>query len=232
MSLLLNSTEPPLIQYIHEQSKSKFPDLFGSKVIDLLECILDCEKDVTVDIDSGGWCYIKGEYKVYGKYLSEKLCRNFGQNPLTLDQQRKLQNLLFNLACVRNDIHFETLRNYEISDDFRGGLYELNRLLRHKDVCYQKCYGHRYGKSSHIIIKVDLKCRKELAPVELLLELLKEQPYEDNEEESFPGAHTVQDPSPDLELKLQIEKGKPSRKGRKRRGTVYKYLILQKHTDS
>jgi hypothetical protein len=223
--LLLYSNEPPLIQYIHEQSKSKFPVLFGSKVIDLLECIWVCEKDITVDIDSGGWCYIKGEYNVYGTFFSKILCGNFGQNPLTLDQQRTLQNLLLILTCYRNKVHFKRLRDYEITYDFRGDLYELNRLLRYKDVCYD-C---TYRKSSYLIFKVDLKCRKELAPVELLLELPKEQPYEDNEEKFGPGAHTVQDPSPDLELKLQIEKGKPSWK---RRGPVYEYLIRQKHTDS
>jgi hypothetical protein len=47
--------------------------------------------------------------------------------------------------------------------------------------------------------------QKELAPVELLVELLKEHSYDDSEEESAPGAHTVQDPSPDFELKLQTD---------------------------
>jgi hypothetical protein len=58
----------------------------------------------------------------------------------------------------------------------------------------------------NVTFKVDLNCRKELAPVELLVELLKEQSYkhDDNEDETAPEAHTVQDPSPDLEPKLKM----------------------------
>jgi hypothetical protein len=52
-----------------------------------------------------------------------------------------------------------------------------------------------------LTFKVDLKCRKELAPVELLLELFNEQSYE-----CALGAHTAEDPSPNLQLKLEIER--------------------------
>jgi hypothetical protein len=41
------------------QNKSKCPDLLGSKIIDLLESIPDYKKDITVNIDSRGWCYVK-----------------------------------------------------------------------------------------------------------------------------------------------------------------------------
>jgi hypothetical protein len=86
-----------------------------------------------------------------------------------------------------------------------------------------------YGEGVHQMFKADLKCRKELAIVELLLELLKGLSYVDNEDESAPGTHTVQDPSHEFELGLQIER----RTSRWKRGTVvYKYLIQQKHTDS
>jgi hypothetical protein len=226
--LLIKRIEPRLIQDIYVQSKSKFPDLFGSKVIDLLECILDCEKDITVNTDSGGWCYMKGEYKLYGMYPSEILCWTFVRKPLTLDQQSEFQLMLWKLASSRNESHLQMLKNYEVSDDFRGGLYELNRLLCHKDVSYQNRYYFAYRAASYIIIKVDLKCRKELAPVELL-ELLKEQSYEDIEEEDAPGAHTVPDSSPDLELQIEIEEGRP---WFRRRDSLCKFLIRQKHTDS
>jgi hypothetical protein len=60
----------------------------------------------------------------------------------------------------------------------------------------------------------------ELAPVKLLPELRKEQSYE---------AHTAQDPGPDLELNLQIERGTrhidPCR-------VLYECVIQQRHTNS
>jgi hypothetical protein len=54
--------ERPSIQLIGARKKSEFPVLFGIKFIDFLESIPDCKKDITVNMDSGGWCYIKGEY--------------------------------------------------------------------------------------------------------------------------------------------------------------------------
>jgi hypothetical protein len=56
---------------------------------------------------------------------------------------------------------------------------------------------------TYLTLKVNMKCRRELAPVEVLLESLKEQSYEDNKEESAPGAHAAQEASPDLQLKVQ-----------------------------
>jgi hypothetical protein len=187
---LLKSIEQPLIKYICTHSNTKFPVLFGSKVIDLLECIWVCEKDITVDIDSGGWCYIKGEYKVEGIHPSQILCCTFGPEPLTLDQQIMLQNILWDLARSRNKVHLVIPMCYEIIDDFPGGLHELNPY-RIKDVSFHGYHRKLYAQAAYIIFKVDLKCRKDLTPVELLRELPKEQPYEDNEEESSPGAHTV-----------------------------------------
>jgi hypothetical protein len=81
----------------------------------------------------------------------------------------------------------------------------------------------------HLTFKVDLKCRKELTPVELLPELFKEQPYEDNTDESAPGAHTEHYPRPDLELRLQIKRSSSLRYP----GTaLYEYLLRHRHTDS
>jgi hypothetical protein len=85
-----------------------------------------------------------------------------------------------------------------------------------------------WGENNDVTFKVDLKCRTEQAPVELLVELLKEQSYEDNEEESAPGAHREQGPSPEFELKLEIETGGNRCR---HRTTVDRYLIRHRHTE-
>jgi hypothetical protein len=174
------------------QNNSKCPDLFGSKVIDLLESIPGCKKDITVNIDSGGWCYIKGEYKLRARCSLILPDGASGKKPLTIKQQADLHNTLLCLAKSRHDFeNMWTIRYYRIyflilCDHLRGtgmesGIYDV--------------------ESDEIIFKVYLKCRRELAPVELLVELLKEEAYE-----SAPGPHTAQDPSPNLELKLVIER--------------------------
>jgi hypothetical protein len=175
------------------------PSFFGSKVIDLLECISDCEKNITVNIDEGGWCYIKGEYEMRGAFKIFMPSRAIELEPMTVKRHILFQNMLFDFARFRYD-YTDMLTKGEMrgidlrelidvvfsADDFR----DLNR----------KVYGD-------LTFKVDLKCRKELAPVELLLELPKEHSYnyDDNEDENASGAHTVQDPSPDLELKLHLK---------------------------
>jgi hypothetical protein len=68
MFMFYKNIEQTSEQVLSSQTKSECPDLFGSIVIDLLESIPDCKKDVTVNIDSGGWCYIKGEYKLHLKF--------------------------------------------------------------------------------------------------------------------------------------------------------------------
>jgi hypothetical protein len=50
-----------------------------------------------------------------------------------------------------------------------------------------------------------MKCRKELASISLLPELLQKLSSDDNEDETAPCTCTVQDPNPDLELKLEIQ---------------------------
>jgi hypothetical protein len=48
LEFLLHMIEVQLIKHTSAQNKSECPDLFGSKVIDILKCILDCRKDITV----------------------------------------------------------------------------------------------------------------------------------------------------------------------------------------
>jgi hypothetical protein len=75
--------------------------------------------------------------------------------------------------------------------------------LSQRDLLYQELYSKFYGEKCHLIVEVDLKCRKELAPIELLI-LFKEQSY-DNEVVSEPGAHKVQDPSPGAKVADLLE---------------------------
>jgi hypothetical protein len=75
-----------------------------------------------------------------------------------------------------------------------------------------------------LIFKVDMKCRKELAPIELL----NETSYDENEDGSEAWIYTVQDCSPDLSLKLEIEYRGPVAVIRP--PYVYRCLIQQNHT--
>jgi hypothetical protein len=213
--------DPTSIQHICTQNQSECLDLFSSRVIDLLESIPQCMKDITVNIDSGGWCYIKGQYKMHTKCPLILPDGSSGQQPLTVKQQVELQNVLFGLARFRCHSRHRTIQRYRT--DFDDFLFDLCVVFWNTDVHHDMLY----GDDVHLTFKVDLKCRKELAPIELL-ELLKEQSYEDNGNASAPGAHTLQDPSPNLKLKLQIERRYP---WRQRRAFVYKYLIGQRHTD-
>jgi hypothetical protein len=142
------------------------------------------QKDITANIDSGGWCYIKVEYKL-------NLCRRrlriprstSGKKPLNLRQQANIHNSLFYLARCRDKLIHTRFEPYETS---------LQGHPKSED-CIET-----YGRIDDLIFRVDLKCRAELVPLELLVELHKEQSYK-----SEPGVHTVQD----SELKMEIEWG-------------------------
>jgi hypothetical protein len=205
-----------LLKRAKPRNESEYPDLFGSKVISLLECNLDCKKDITVNIDSGGWCYIKGQYKINGTVMHRLPNKASGLKPLSIYQQIELHDMLYNLARENNEWQVWKQRLFEYFDtDFQ-------------DTTFQQIY-HSILKDDHnLVFKVDLKCRKELAPVELP-ELLKEQTHDDNEEESAPGANTVQDLSLNLELKLQIEENYQMFGYVDKR--LHKYLIRHRHTD-
>jgi hypothetical protein len=47
----LKRIDLPLIQQVYILNHSTYPDLLGSKVIDLLECFFNCKKDTSVNID-------------------------------------------------------------------------------------------------------------------------------------------------------------------------------------
>jgi hypothetical protein len=96
--LFYEKIEKASTQLTCAQNKTELPALFGSKVIDLLESISECEKDVTVNTDSGGWCYIKGEYKFLIKFPPLFLSGVSGNKPLTVEQQAKLLHMLFRCA--------------------------------------------------------------------------------------------------------------------------------------
>jgi hypothetical protein len=125
-----------------------------------------------------------------------------------------LQSTLFYVARIENIFKYSMLQCYTESS-------KLDKTFNFVDPRGEILWPNSEGNYD-ATFKVDLKCRTELAPVELLVELLKEQSYYDNEEESAPGAHREQDPSRDFELKLQIETC-----GCGNRTTVDRYLIRQ-----
>jgi hypothetical protein len=198
------------------QNESQYPDLFGSKVIGLLKCNLDCKNDITVNIDSGAWCYIKGQYKINGTAMHRLPNKASGLKPLSIKQQIELHDMLYNLARLSNEWQVRRQQWFDIID------------INFQDITFQVIYHHIFRDDHNLVFKVDLKCRKELAPVELI-ELLKEQSYDDIEEESAPGANTVQDLSLNLELKLQIEENYQMFGYVDKR--LHKYLIRHRHTD-
>jgi hypothetical protein len=110
--------------------------------------------------------------------------------------QAALHNRLFYLARSRYDCFEEWLTHYKLS--FYGAILTYYKNPKYED--YIEIY---FEGDFDVTFKVALKCRKELAPVELLVELLKEQSYE-----SVPGSHTSQDRRPDLEMKIEILKGR------------------------
>jgi hypothetical protein len=154
--------------------------------MDILESLPDCKKDITVNIDSGGWCYIKGEYKL--DKIFPQILRDYVSQleSLTLKQQLEFQYALF--FYIRCQL-------LSIFADFNvGNVWDNHYPPWDNQFLY-------VNEDCPLTFKVDLKCRRELAPVEVL-ELLKEQSHE-----SVPGARTLQDPSPDGEFKLQVERG-------------------------
>jgi hypothetical protein len=267
----LHSIEPELIKLICSQNQSTSPDLFGSKVIDLLECFLNCKKDISVNIDSDGWCYIKGEYKLRRSFFTCNSDRDSGLEPLAINEQMNLHEALYILAMTRNqyclkethaeeenalhasDITWHVSGSYEglsVWDEVR---YYYSHYSKH---AYRKCFqkdNDDEGENrtmdnvqnlynyvnipslqtfrSHdeedfdLIFKVDMKCRKELAPIELL-----ENPSCGNNEDGIEASvYTVQDLSPDLRLKLEIECRAAERDNIKP-PAVYKCLIQQSHS--
>jgi hypothetical protein len=262
----LHSIELPLVQTICAPNQSTSPDLFGSKVIDLLECFLDCKKGISVNIDSEGWCYIKGEYKLRRSFFTFVSDQNSELEPLTINEQVCLNEALYVLAATSNQYylmeeHAEEEKALQASDTtwFISGSYE--GLSNCDKCCYyyghysKRSYSKRFQKENEddegtnrtmdnvqnlnnrinipssqtfrssdkevfdLIFKVDMKCRKELAPIELL----KEPSYDENEGGTEASIYTIQDCNPDLRLELEIQCRAAGR--HKRPPAVYKCLI-------
>jgi hypothetical protein len=153
---------PLLTQQICPQGKSDGPELFGSSVIDFLECLLDCKKDITVNIDSKGWCYIKGQYKLNGTsaYTDVLPCYPLRLKPLTVCKQKEVYDWWYSLARSNNNYYLWSLRHCEELDiDFNDVLSELDHALCDNEWYYRTLYDQKYGKVNRIF-EVDLKCRK------------------------------------------------------------------------
>jgi hypothetical protein len=240
---VIDGIEPILIKYIFKQNKYKCTDLFGSRVIDLLECILNCKKNITVNVDSGGWCYIKGEYRVHISHVGCVAGHDSGLKPLDAKEQRTLHSFLYNLARARNYFYLKKV----LTDDENAigasnvipvpvlpykGLSECHKTRYAYIICSEESCTDD-GKNDEepgLIFNVDLKCRKELAPVEILLEFLTFPSCDQNEVKTAALTDTVQDSSPDLELKLDIECRQPVLFKGRVLPSSFKCLIQQRHT--
>jgi hypothetical protein len=212
IQFFVDGIETQLIEHICKQNKCTCTDLFGSRVINLLECILNCRKAITVSVESGGWCYIKGEYTVHRSRFGFTKDRNSGLEPLTHIEQRFLHSYLYNLAKVRNDLHCKQLyadgvNNLSAGDIIRVPVHPYEGLSQCPEICYAYSI-LRYIEDDQddcIIFSVDLKCRKELAPIEILLQFRTDPSCDQNGDETAAWTDRVQDSSLHLELKLNIQ---------------------------
>jgi F-box protein 28 len=98
-----HTIEPRLIQQICALNQSTCPDLYGSKIVDLLECLLNSKKFSSVNIDSEGWCYIKGEYNLRRSFFKCREVSNSEVKPLTVPEQINLYEALYYLVKVNNE---------------------------------------------------------------------------------------------------------------------------------
>jgi hypothetical protein len=235
--------EPKSIKHISKQNKSKYTDLFGSRVIDLLECILNCKKNVTVSNDSGGWCYIKGEYRVSRSHVGYIIGHDSGIEPLDVKEQRTLHSFLYNLARAHNFFYIKKVLTDDenalgASDVIRvpvpsyKGMSECRKtryayIICNEESCTDDC---KNGEDPGLTLRVDLKCRMELAPVEMLLEFRKVPSCDQNEVETAASTDTVQDSSPNFELQLDVECRQPVIFKGRILPSFFKCLIKQGHT--
>jgi hypothetical protein len=213
MNLFYVKVDAILIPFSCSQNRSDCAELFGSKIVDLIGSIPENNVNIIKNMNSGGWCYIKAEYIVGTAFPLKLPCLTSARKPMSVKQQAKLEYALFNLA--RFECH-----HYFLMLGCKIDLIEDSKLKRYLNIGSEKLVKPDY------VFELDLKCREELVPVELL-KLTKEQSCENSEDESASAAHTVQDPSLDFELKLTVTMfevaGKPK--------YVYKYLIRHTHTE-
>jgi hypothetical protein len=192
MYRLYEQIERTLIQNICPQTMSGYPHAFDSMVIDLIESIpyKTYGYFITKDIDADGWFYIKGQFAVDTRFMLEFPPSASELGTLTDGVLVVLLKELFNLA------------RYRCLNFLRQLDWKSPKLL-----IYRK---QRFLPEQSTVFNVDQKYKKELAPVDQLLKLLKEKSCYDNNDESAFRAHTVQEPSSDLEVKLQIDWSHPS----------------------
>jgi hypothetical protein len=265
----LRKIERQLIRRMCSLSQSACPDLLGSKVIDLLECFLNCKKDTSFNIDSEGWCYMKGVYKLPRIFFGCKSERDSELTSLTVRELMNLHEVLYRLATASNDFHIveeqaEDENALHINNTFWvvSGSYQVlgisskcgysfahyskrtYREMLQTDNEYNKGRNRAMDNVQHhnncinipsddeedfdLMFKVDMKCRKEFAPIEAYLEFLKKSSYDEDEDGTETPVYTVQDSSPGFTLKLEIE-SRPDIRDDINSPAVYKYLIQQSH---
>lgn len=264
ISFFLQKIERPLIQHMCSLNESVCPDLFGSKIIDILECLLNCKKDISFNIDSEGWCYMKGTYKLSRVYFAPITDLSPTLNALNASELMDFHEFLYEFAMANNDCHVmeaEPVEGAAIHNNktrlYVHLLYRSPFLFRKSDYTftfYRKASYREFAQSDiegddgendtmnnvqsvnnsvtttaddeedfGFIIKVDMKCRMELAPIETYLDFLKKSSPEEDEDGVETSACTVQDSqdsSPDLSLKLEIEC---------RQRHICTYLVQQNH---
>jgi hypothetical protein len=109
-------------------------------------------------------------------------------------------------------------------------LVESDKILYYHGQCSKHKYSKKFRKNNahdddlHVTFKVDLKCRKELAPIDILLELINKSSLEDVTGHS---SQTIEDSSADLKLKLEIH-CPAAEKDDIRLQPVYKCLIQKR----
>jgi hypothetical protein len=239
--------EPRLIQQICALNRSTCPDLYGSKVTDLLECLLNSKKFSSVNFDSEGWCYIKGEYKLRRTFFMRTAVPNSELKPLTVPEQINLHEALYYLVKVNNENRLmeeqtdeeNALRGRGITK-YVSSSYKGLSVFPESGYFYGQYSEHAFcptlwkdnkddiGKNTDLIFKVDMKCRKELAPVEAYLEFLKKPSDGASEDGTETSVYTVQDSNPDFRLTLEIEH-RPAEGDNIRPSSVYKCEIQQNY---
>jgi hypothetical protein len=266
----LRKIEGQLIRRMCSLSQSACPDLLCSKVIDLLECFLNCKKDTSFSIDSEGWCYMKGIYKLPRIFFGCKSDRDSEPTSLTVRELMNLHEVLYRLATASNDFHIveeqaEDENALHLNNNFWvvSGSYQVlgvsskcgYSFAHYSKRTYSELfqtdneYNERRKRAmDHVqhhnncinipsddeedfdlMFKIDMKCRKELAPIEAYLKFLKKSSYDEDKDGTETSVYTVQDSCPDFTLKLEIE-SRPDVRGDINPPAVYKYLIQQSHT--
>jgi F-box protein 28 len=182
-----HTIEPRLIQQICALNQSTCPDLYGSKVTDLLECLLNSKKFFSVNIDSEGWCYIKGEYKLRRSFFKCEAVSNSELKPLTVPEQINFHEALYYLVKINNENRLMEAQTEEENAIRESGLTKyVSGSYKGLSVFAESCYFH--GQYSKHAFWPTLRKGNGAS--------------EDGTETSV---YTVQDSNPDLRLKLEIE---------------------------